>query len=260
MRDERRRAPRRRYHPERTAERLRSALERVIGLARAGRHSAYSARCADSPTSCACCSPAPRRAGSGFSPGPLTDLRKARHAARARGCGPGRCGCACSSTTRRRCTSPSPPRSGSTSAAGCAGRSATWPPERADLVWVFTQDPLTTEVRAWLDAQLRRVRPGVRVLNPPAVYDAYHEPDCFPRLAAGRGPGAAHRARAGGRRRDAGGLQGGGRAGGPQGAVSSTTGPGPASAPPSRTTAAAPTAGTAATGRSCWVTSCCPRT
>ena len=46
--------------------------------------------------------------------------------ARTRGCGPGRCGCACSSTTRRRCTSPSPPRSGSTSAAGCAGRSATW--------------------------------------------------------------------------------------------------------------------------------------
>ena len=50
-------------------------------------------------------------------------------------------------------------------------------------MWVFTQDPLTAEVRAWLDAQLRRVRPGVRVLNPPAVYDAYHEPDCFPRLA-----------------------------------------------------------------------------
>jgi hypothetical protein len=57
------------------------------------------------------------------------------------------------------------------------------PPERADLVWVFTQDPLGAEVRAWLDGQLRRVRPGVRVLNPPAVYDAYHEPDCFPRLA-----------------------------------------------------------------------------
>ena len=50
-------------------------------------------------------------------------------------------------------------------------------------MWVFTQDPLTAEVRAWLDTQLRRVRPGVRVLNPPAVYDAYHEPDCFPRLA-----------------------------------------------------------------------------
>jgi len=27
------------------------------------------------------------------------------------------------------------------------------------------------------------VRPGVRVLNPPAVHDAYHEPDCFERLA-----------------------------------------------------------------------------
>ena len=45
-----------RYHPERTAERLHRALEQVTGRA-------YSARCADSPTRCACCSPAPRRAG-----------------------------------------------------------------------------------------------------------------------------------------------------------------------------------------------------
>ena len=45
-------------------------------------------------------------------------------------------------------------------------------------------DPLTPEVRAWLAERLRRVRPGVRVLNPPAVYDAYHDLDCFPRLAA----------------------------------------------------------------------------
>ena len=52
----------RRYHPERTAGRLRSALDRVTGPKTAGRESAYSAPCAD-PTSCACCSPAPGRAG-----------------------------------------------------------------------------------------------------------------------------------------------------------------------------------------------------
>jgi glycosyltransferase involved in cell wall biosynthesis len=58
----------RRYHPERTAERLRSALDRVTGRATGGQVSAYSGRCADSPTRCACCSPAPHPAGSGSRP------------------------------------------------------------------------------------------------------------------------------------------------------------------------------------------------
>ena len=53
----------RRYRPERTAERLRSVLEHVTAAATDDRGSAYSGRCADSPTSCACCSPAPGRAG-----------------------------------------------------------------------------------------------------------------------------------------------------------------------------------------------------
>ena len=119
----------------------------------------------------------------GFSPGPLTDLRKWRHAA----------GLAARSRPLRLCL-----LEHDTSTMFFAEPTAFWinqrsrvcwaerngPPEQADLVWVFTQDPLDAEVRAWLDGQLRRVRPGVRVLNPPAVYDAYHEDDCFSRLAA----------------------------------------------------------------------------
>lgn len=58
------------------------------------------------------------------------------------------------------------------------------PPEDADLVWVFTQDPLAPEARAALEADLARVRPGTPVLNPLSSYDAYHADDCFPRLAA----------------------------------------------------------------------------
>ena len=58
------------------------------------------------------------------------------------------------------------------------------PVETADLVWVFTQDPLVPEARAALSADLARVRPGVPVLNPLSSYDAYHLDDCFPRLAA----------------------------------------------------------------------------
>ncbi len=118
----------------------------------------------------------------GFSPGPLTDLRKARHAL----------GRAARSRPLRLCL-----LEHDTSTMFFAEPTAFWfnqrsrvawaerngPPEKADLVWVFTQDPLTPQVRAWLDGQLRRVRPGVRVLNPPHVHDAYHEPDCFPRLA-----------------------------------------------------------------------------
>ena len=122
----------------------------------------------------------PRRIG--FGPGPVTDLRTARHAA----------GRTLRTRPLRLCL-----LEHDTSTMFLAEPTAFWvnersrvcwaerngPVERADLVWVFTQDPLTPEVRAWLDAQLRRVRPGVRVLNPPAVHDAYHDPDCFRRLA-----------------------------------------------------------------------------
>jgi hypothetical protein len=123
----------------------------------------------------------PRRIG--FSPGPLTDLRKARHAAGLRlRTRPLRLSLLEHDTSTMYFAEPTAFWMNQRSRVCWAQRNLA--PERADLVWVFTQDPLTAEVRAWLDAQLRRVRPGVRVLNPPAVYDAYHDPDCFPRLAA----------------------------------------------------------------------------
>ena len=118
----------------------------------------------------------------GFSRGQLTDLRTARHAL----------GRAARTRPLRLCLLEHP-----TSTMFFAEPTAFWvnqrsrmfwaerngAPERADLVWVFTQDPLRPDVRAWLDERLRRVRRGVTVLNPPAVYDAYHDPDCFDRLA-----------------------------------------------------------------------------
>ena len=172
----------RRHHPERTAERLRSVLEHVTAAATDGRRLGILRPVRGLPDQLRLLLTGTRPSRIGFSPGPLTDLRKARHAL----------GAALQTRPLRLCL-----LEHDTSTMYFAEPTAFWinqrsrvcwaqrnlAPERADLVWVFTQDPLTAEVRAWLDAQLRRVRPGVRVLNPPAVYDAYHEPDCFPRLA-----------------------------------------------------------------------------
>ncbi|MDP9434070.1 MAG: hypothetical protein M3P93_02260, partial [Actinomycetota bacterium] len=58
------------------------------------------------------------------------------------------------------------------------------PVERADLVWVMSQDPLAPAVRRALARDLGRLRPGTPVLNPLATYDSYHADDAFPRLAA----------------------------------------------------------------------------
>jgi hypothetical protein len=122
----------------------------------------------------------PRRIG--FSPGPLTDLRTARHSlGRALRTRPLRLCLLEHDTSTMYFAEPTAFWINQRSRVCWAERNG--PPERADLVWVFTQDPLGPQVRAWLDAQLARLRPGVRVLNPPAVYDAYHDPDCFPRLA-----------------------------------------------------------------------------
>jgi hypothetical protein len=118
----------------------------------------------------------------GFSPGPLTDLRTARHAVgRAARTRPLRLSLLEHDTSTMYFAEPTAFWINQRSRVCWAERNG--PPERADLVWVFTQDPLGPEVRDWLDGQLRRVRPGVRVLNLPSVYDAYHDPDCFSRLA-----------------------------------------------------------------------------
>ncbi len=57
-------------------------------------------------------------------------------------------------------------------------------PERADVVWLFSQDPLGPRVRERLAARLAQLPAGVPVLNPPATYDAYHDLDAFARLEA----------------------------------------------------------------------------
>ncbi len=57
-------------------------------------------------------------------------------------------------------------------------------PERADVVWLFSQDPLGPRVREALATRLARLPAHVAVLNPPATYDAYHAPGAFARLEA----------------------------------------------------------------------------
>ncbi len=57
-------------------------------------------------------------------------------------------------------------------------------PQRADLVWVLSQDPLGPAGRSALDAVLARLPPGIAVINPPATYDAYHADDSFTQLEA----------------------------------------------------------------------------
>ncbi len=57
-------------------------------------------------------------------------------------------------------------------------------PERADVVWLLSQDPLGAPVRRRLAERLARLPPGVAVVNGPATYDAYHDEDAFARLEA----------------------------------------------------------------------------
>ncbi len=56
--------------------------------------------------------------------------------------------------------------------------------ESADVVWVFSQDPLEDAVRRDLEAVLARVPPSTPVLNRPEHYDAYHRDDAFDRMEA----------------------------------------------------------------------------
>jgi hypothetical protein len=57
-------------------------------------------------------------------------------------------------------------------------------PERADVVWLLSQDPLTPAARERLEALVRGLPPHVAVINHPAAYDAYHATEAFPRLEA----------------------------------------------------------------------------
>lgn len=56
--------------------------------------------------------------------------------------------------------------------------------ERADVLWIYSQDPLTAGVRERLQAAVARARTGARIINAPERYNAYHDADCFERLEA----------------------------------------------------------------------------
>lgn len=54
----------------------------------------------------------------------------------------------------------------------------------ADVIWVYSQDPLSAEGRASLDRAIKAcARPDAAIVNAPAAYNAYHAPDAFDRLA-----------------------------------------------------------------------------
>ena len=56
--------------------------------------------------------------------------------------------------------------------------------EEADVVWVFSQDPLPLESRSRLLKTLARARPDASVVNPPEVYDSGGGENAFDRLDA----------------------------------------------------------------------------
>ena len=56
--------------------------------------------------------------------------------------------------------------------------------EQANVLWVYSQDPLTPEVRERIHTALARARPDARILNSPEHYNAYHDEGCFERLEA----------------------------------------------------------------------------
>jgi hypothetical protein len=56
--------------------------------------------------------------------------------------------------------------------------------ERADLLWVYSQDPLTPGVRERIQAAIARARTDARILNAPEHYNAYHDDGCFERFEA----------------------------------------------------------------------------
>ena len=56
--------------------------------------------------------------------------------------------------------------------------------ERADVLWIYSQDPLTPGVRERIQVAVAGARSDVRILNAPDHYNAYHDDGCFERLEA----------------------------------------------------------------------------
>lgn len=56
--------------------------------------------------------------------------------------------------------------------------------DRADVVWVYAQDPLTAECREEMEQRLHnQARPEAKVINRPSTYNAYHQAQTFQLLA-----------------------------------------------------------------------------
>jgi hypothetical protein len=51
--------------------------------------------------------------------------------------------------------------------------------EDADIVWVYSQDPLPNSVKKKLLQTIRKVKPGTPIMNHPDVYNIYHEENTF---------------------------------------------------------------------------------
>ncbi len=56
--------------------------------------------------------------------------------------------------------------------------------EKADVIWVFTQDPVTPETLTHLKKELSKAPKNVPIINPPEIYNFYHQKNSFPKLAA----------------------------------------------------------------------------
>jgi hypothetical protein len=56
--------------------------------------------------------------------------------------------------------------------------------DRADIVWVYAQDPLTPECRAEFEHKLLEARPEAKVINRPSAYNSYHQGETFDRLGS----------------------------------------------------------------------------
>lgn len=56
--------------------------------------------------------------------------------------------------------------------------------ERADILWIYSQDPLSPQTRQKLQTLCARARSDVRIINALEHYNAYHDIDSFQRLVA----------------------------------------------------------------------------
>jgi hypothetical protein len=55
--------------------------------------------------------------------------------------------------------------------------------ERADVIWVYAQDPFTPAFRAVIEEKLlREARPDASIINAPHAYNAFHRADAFEKL------------------------------------------------------------------------------